>query len=144
MWKEFIKNISEGYILVEPAMENEIHKLEKIFSVEISNELKTFLSESNGVYDTYKCPIIWSVKQIIEENSNLRKYEHFKDIYMPFDCLLFVADAGNGDLFGYSILNGIVQKDDIYVWNHEDDSRTWVASSLKKFIKGWTDGTISV
>ena len=55
---------------------------------------------------------------------------------MPFDALLFVASVGNGDLFGYAVLNGTIQRDDIYVWDHEDDSRTWVASSLKDFIKG--------
>jgi len=74
----------------------------------------------------------------------LRTFEDFKDLYMPFDALLFVASAGNGDLFGYAVLNGAIQKDDIYVWDHEDDSRTWVASSLKDFIKGWTDETISI
>ncbi|CAI8713500.1 Alpha/beta hydrolase [Bacillus sp. IT-79MI2] len=31
-----------------------------------------------------------------------------------------------------------------YVWNHEDDSRTWVAPSLKQFIEWWSDGTISI
>ncbi|PEE41435.1 SMI1/KNR4 family protein [Bacillus pseudomycoides] len=70
--------------------------------------------------------------------------QEISGLYMPFDCLLFIADAGNGDLFAYSILNGSIQKDDIYVWNHENDSRTWVAPSLKKFIKWWSDGTISV
>ena len=50
---------------------------------------------------------------------------------MPFDNLFFFSDAGNGDLFCYSILkNGIIEKTDIYVWNHEDDSRTWAAASL--------------
>jgi hypothetical protein len=31
---------------------------------------------------------------------------------MPFDHLLFVSDAGNGDLFGYAVLNGVVRKTD--------------------------------
>ncbi len=66
---------------------------------------------------------------------------------MPFDCLLFFADGGNGDLFGYSILNGIVQRDDIYVWNHENDSRTWVAPSLKIFsgvVGEWKDNNLNI
>ncbi|MNG40245.1 hypothetical protein D3C84_1287410 [compost metagenome] len=64
--------------------------------------------------------------------------------YEPFDSLLFVADAGNGDLFGYSIVDGAIPKEDIYTWNHEDDSRTWVAPSLKQFIEGWLKGEISI
>jgi SMI1-KNR4 cell-wall len=63
---------------------------------------------------------------------------------MPFDHLLFFSDAGNGDLFGFSILNGSIQKDDIFVWNHEDDSRSWIASSLEAFIKGWITDKITV
>lgn len=61
---------------------------------------------------------------------------------MPFDCLLFFADAGNGEQFAYSIQDGLIRKDDIYVWNHEDDSRTWVAPSLKKFIQWGLEGII--
>ncbi|AAS41993.1 hypothetical protein BCE_3082 [Bacillus cereus ATCC 10987] len=52
--------------------------------------------------------------------------------------------GGNGDLFGYSILNGMVQRDDIYVWNHENDSRTWVAPSLKTFMEWWESGKITI
>lgn len=47
---------------------------------------------------------------------NMRNIVDFKDLYMPFDCLLFFTDGGNDDLFGYSILNGKVQRDDIYMY----------------------------
>ncbi|WP_025147863.1 MULTISPECIES: SMI1/KNR4 family protein [Bacillus] len=53
-------------------------------------------------------------------------------------------EIGNGDLFGYSILNGIVQRDDIHVWNHENDSRTWVAPSLETFMEWWESGKITI
>jgi hypothetical protein len=35
----------------------------------------------------------------------------FKELYMPFDCLLFFADAGNGDQFGYPICDGVIRRD---------------------------------
>ncbi len=88
------------------------------------------MKETDGINDEYGNYLVWSTSRIIEENSNVRNYEDFKDLYMPFECLLFIADAGNGDLFAYSILNGVIQKDDIYIWNHENDSRTWVAPFL--------------
>jgi hypothetical protein len=144
MWKNFVRNTSEDYVFNEPATTKKIEEIKKKFNVELPNELLNLLKETDGVNDEFGCHLIWSTSRIIEENENLRNYEDFKDLYMPFDCLLFFADAGNGDLFAYSILNGSVQKDDIYVWNHEDDSRTWVAPSLKKFIEWWTDGTINV
>lgn len=89
--------------------------------------------------------LIWSTTQMVKDNLFFRNFEDYKDIYMPFDHLFFFSDAGNGDLFAYAILkNGTIEKTDIYVWNHEDDSRTWVASSLEQFIEGWVTGKISV
>ena len=40
--------------------------------------------------------------------------------------------------------NGKTDRLDIFVWNHEDDSRTWVAPNLSKFIEWWTNGTLKV
>ncbi len=81
----------------------------------------------------------------MKDNLFYRNFEDYRDIYMPFDNLLFFSDAGNGDLFCYAILkNGTIEKTDIYVWNHEDDSRTWVAASLKHFIEGWITSEIGV
>lgn len=147
MWIEFIGGISSKYTFGRSATDHEIQQLEKIFNVKIPNELRSLLSESNGIkeqaddLDAY-FDLIWSVSRIQEENMNLRNDDDFKDLYMPFDCLLFFADAGNGDLFGYSIQNGVVQRDDIFAWNHEDDSRTWVAPCLKTFIEWWSEGRI--
>lgn len=70
-------------------------------------------------------------------------HEH-RDFIKPLDTFLFFSDAGNGDLFGYSIIDGSIQTEDIYVWNHEDDSRRAIASTLEEFIKGWIIGDISV
>ncbi|WJE54950.1 SMI1/KNR4 family protein [Bacillus cereus] len=143
MWENFIRNISEEYVFNGPATIKRIEEINNKFK-KLPDELQSLLKETDGINDEYRGYLVWSTSRIIEENSNLRSYEDFKDLYMPFDCLLFIADAENGDLFAYSILNGSIQKDDIYVWNHENDSRTWVAPSLKQFIKWWSDGTISV
>jgi len=57
---------------------------------------------------------------------------------------LFFADAGNGDQFAYKIEDGQVKSPDIYVWNHEDDSRIRIAPSLRAYLEGWLQGTLSV
>ena len=36
---------------------------------------------------------IWSVSKIKTENMNMRNIVDFKDLYMPFDCLLFLLMA---------------------------------------------------
>jgi hypothetical protein len=58
---------------------------------------------------------------------------------MPFDSLLFFADTGTGDQFAYPITpTGI--RDDIYVWDHEDDSRRWYAARLEQYLAWWLSG----
>ncbi|MFF2445857.1 SMI1/KNR4 family protein [Neobacillus sp. NPDC058068] len=144
MWKNYISKISPEYHFKTPATKYEQDEINAKLNVELPTELKNLFSETNGVFDEFNCPLIWSTKQIIEENLSLRNDEEFKDLFMPFDHLLFFSDAGNGDLFGYAILNGEIQKDDVYVWSHECDSRTWIASSLEDFIEGWATGRIGV
>lgn len=67
-----------------------------------------------------------------------------RDFIKPLNDFLFFSDAGNGDLFGFKISNGSIHSDEVYVWNHEEDSLSIIASSLEKFIKGWIVGEISV
>jgi hypothetical protein len=63
---------------------------------------------------------------------------------MPFDALLFFGDAGNGDQFAYGILDGEVRMPDIFAWDHENDSRYWVAPDLRQFIEWWAEGRIAL
>ncbi|WP_078379953.1 SMI1/KNR4 family protein [Sutcliffiella halmapala] len=144
MWENYINSISKDYHFVTPATNSEIIKIGEELNVELPKKLLELFKETNGVFDQFKCPLIWSTEQIVKDNLFFRNFEEYKDIYMPFDHLLFFSDSGCGDLFGFPILNGVVQKEDIYVWNHEDDSRMWVSSSLEEFIKGWITGEISV
>ncbi|MEV5283286.1 SMI1/KNR4 family protein [Streptomyces sp. NPDC051994] len=58
---------------------------------------------------------------------------------MPFDALLFFADAGNGDLFA---LLATIDRPDVFVWNHEDDSRTCAAPSLAEYLRRRLTGQI--
>ncbi|MGG0459093.1 SMI1/KNR4 family protein [Bacillus mycoides] len=143
MWKNIIRSISLDLRLKNPATKDELTEVQKYLHVELPNDLSHLLQETNGIEGEYG-DFIWDASRIKTENMNMRNTVVFKDLYMPFDCLLFFADSGNGDLFGYSILNGIVQRDDIYVWNHENDSRTWFAPSLKTFMKWWGSGKITI
>jgi hypothetical protein len=77
------------------------------------------------------------LERIRKDNLFFRGFEDFKEIYMPFDHLLFFADSGTGDQFAYSILNKEIRRTDVFAWNHEDDSRKWVASSMKQYIEWW-------
>ncbi|RAV16739.1 SMI1/KNR4 family protein [Paenibacillus contaminans] len=144
MWTDLIKELTQDYKFYVPATESQLLEVENSMNIELPVSLKELLQESNGVTDEYGTSIIWTLERIKKDNLEFRSNDDFKELYMPFDHLLFFSDAGNGDQFAFPILNGKIIKDDIYVWNHEDDSRTWISSSLSSFIKGWLNGAISV
>lgn len=140
MWKDFISKLNSD-INIEfnaPASENELLETEKALNIELPEWIKKPLLETNGFKNDSS---LWSAYEIKENNIYIR--DSFKEYFMPLDCFLFFGDAGNGDYFGFPIINGEIWKGDVYVWNHEDDSRTWVASSLKGFLKAWLCDEIS-
>jgi hypothetical protein len=115
---------------------------------EVHDELKALYQQTDGIKQYYNGnelgELIWTASRVLATNQEYRSHSDFKELYMSFDQLLFISDAGNGDLFGCVALNGQFERRDIFVWNHEDDSRTWVAPDLATFLKWWTDGTITV
>lgn len=84
--------------------------------------------------------LLWDTTRIGHDNSAFRSDEVFREIYMSFDDLVFFADAGNGDQFGISLRG----PQDVFVWNHEDDSRRWVASTPTEYLTRWLSGELSV
>ncbi|MED3854979.1 SMI1/KNR4 family protein [Priestia megaterium] len=142
MWKDLIQNTSAQCVFGEPASLEDIAVLEKLFNIQLPDELKTLLGETNGTNDSNGCPLIWSTEQIIRENLNLG--ERIEDTYILFNNLLLVADAENGDMFGYSTLEGFIKQNNIYVWNHKNNRRKQVATSLKEFVEDWISGKLSI
>lgn len=160
-WKELItkalKETPEGKPKISagfnpPASADLLSKAQSELEHSFPDELSDLLLFSNGIRQQMEVSgsdigigyLIWPIERISDENSRMRSREAIKEAYMSFDDLLFFSDAGNGDLFGFSVQEGKVSKSDIYVWNHEDDSRTWVSPSLKTFIEWWTSGKIAV
>jgi hypothetical protein len=126
------------------ATSTQIAEVEAALEVRLPDDLSSLLAESNGVYGTYGLGLIWSVERIQACNRKMRTAPHFLGMYMPFDSLLFFADAGNGDQFAFCIIQGAIRRPRVFVWNHEDDSRTCAAPSLELYIKWWLSGELRV
>ncbi len=103
-----------------------------------------FYRETNGAFGAYGLGLVWSVERVVRENLFFRLHPDFQELYMPFDCLLFFGDAGNGDQFAFAITGGKIRRDDIFVWDHETDSRTWVAPGLSTYLEWWLTGKLTV
>ena len=117
--------------LREPVQASELAEAERRLGQALSSELKQLLMESNGVIGRTHVDTVWSIDQIVERNLLCWSDESFAQLYMPFDALLFFGDNGGGDQFAF------VQKPrraDVFVWEHENDSRRWVANNLQDYL----------
>lgn len=137
MWKELIHGCDEKTAVHynEPATEDQLRALEENFQIQLPEDLRSYLLESNGD-DT----LIMSAQRIVDVNSQLK--EECADTHMPLDCLFFVAENGCGGYYAYPVIRGEIKKDRIYFWWQETDDRTMVADSLKDFLVKYYNGEI--
>lgn len=161
-WGEFIQQAYEAVresrdypgslAFHPPASEGSIANIESALGVAFPSELRSLLAETNGITELIEIEgekivtghFIWTIERIKRENLEYRTRSVFKETFMPFDCLLFFADSGCGDNFGFAVVNGQVRRPRIYAWEHEDDSRVCVAPSLADFIKWSLAGKIKL
>jgi hypothetical protein len=144
MWRDFIQSLSSDCKFSSPSAFASLDAAQSNLAIEFPDELRALLAESNGVLGKYGLGLVWPVERIVSDNLRFRANADFRELYMPFDCLLFFADAGNGDQFAFSICAGSIRREDVFAWNHEDDSRSWVAPSLRTYLEWWVGGRIKL
>ncbi|MBX6314687.1 MAG: SMI1/KNR4 family protein [Isosphaeraceae bacterium] len=143
-WRELVERLTPDCEFSPPATIGQLAAVERALGVALPDDLRGLLVESNGIAGQYGLGLVWPVERIEADNLAFRSNADFRELYMPFDHLLFFADAGNGDQFAYAVLAGEVRRDDVFVWNHEDDSRTWAAPSLERYLEWWLSGQLKV
>jgi hypothetical protein len=145
MWKKLVQQLTNDCKFSAPVSAGHIIVANSSLGVEMPADLSELLCETNGIEGEYGLGLVWNLDRIVEDNLMFRQNANFRDIYMPFDHLLFFADAGNGDQFAFPVCaNSVIHRPDVFVWNHEDDSRSWVANSLKDYLDGWLSGRLKV
>jgi cell wall assembly regulator SMI1 len=140
-WSALIEALPGTTILAAAATASDLRGAERKLGAPLPTELAALVAETNGVEGEYGLGLVWPLDRLVEENLALRANADLARLYMPFDPLLFFAEAGNGDLFALVPHTG---NPDVYTWNHENDSRTWVAPSLGKYLEWWLNGRISL
>ena len=142
MWIDLICRLRQDCKFGVPAGEAEIAAAEKALGIDFPSELRALLAESNGVISgPHGAILVWPVERIEQDNLFFWTNSDFRDRYMPTDHLLFFGDSGVGDQFAFAVVNGRVQRSDVFEWDHETDSRTRVATSLAHFFEKWFAGT---
>ena len=141
-WGTLLHRVFQDAELSDPVVAKDLGGVEAALGVRLPADLSGCLDETNGASALYGTAILWSAAEIVERNREMRDTEDFRDLYMPFDALLFVGEGGNGDLFGYRVLVGGIKWPDLYRWDHEDDSRTWFARDLEDYLRRLADPAV--
>jgi hypothetical protein len=131
MWRETALQAFPGVGFRKPARDPELAEAEQRLGREMPAELKHLLLGSNGMIGQSSVSTVWALDQIVEQNLLFWSDPAFAQLYMPFDALLFFGDNGGGDHFA---LVQKPQRPDIFVWEHETDSRRWVAGNLRDYL----------
>ena len=144
MWIEIIRELEPQATFAPSATEEQLVRLEEALHVALPPDLRSLLSETNGVLGEFGLHLIWSTDEIEELNRQRREDPGFRSTYMPLDSLLLFADAGDGEMFALGIIDGTIQRPFVYVWNPIDDSRTFVSQSIRRYLEGWLTGKITL
>jgi hypothetical protein len=135
-WKQLTKSYASDAKFARPAKEASIAAVEQSLGIRVPEQLREFWLEADGFTADYGSRVIWSVSHLDEQNRDFRNTPAFKELYMPFDHLLFFGDHSGGDQFGFAIhADGLIHKHDVFRWDHETDSRHWFAGGLEQFLE---------
>ncbi len=143
MWKNLIAKLDAKCTFYPPASVDQIAEVERRLGLILPPDLVGLLQETNGVRGSDYLYDFLNTEQITKVNLQIRGWNVSSEIYMPLDCFLFFASPGNGDQFGYAITTG-GQFANIHGWNHETDSRPFVAFHLAQFVEQWIQGKIKI
>ncbi len=72
--------------------------------MQLPEDLRSLLPESNGVSGEYELALPFGPSNASSRTTFSSSTMHLRGLYMPFDSLLFFADAGNGDQFAFPIV----------------------------------------
>lgn len=126
-----------GVGLHDPASGEEVARCESVLGECLHNDLLFILGEvTNGIdgIGLYALDLLWDATEVSARNVDMRTLATETGYYMPFESLQFFGDhQGNGDLVGLPTL--AEPSSSVFLWNHENDSRTWIAPDIPTYIE---------
>jgi hypothetical protein len=134
VWRELIQRLTPDCEFAPPATAAQLAAAERALGATLPADLRAILQEANGVTARHGLGLVWPAERIAADNLAFRSNAEFRELYMPFDHLLFLGDDGSGDQFAFRILAGGVQPDNVYRWVHESDAREWFAGDIRDYL----------
>ncbi|MGI5350561.1 SMI1/KNR4 family protein [Streptomyces sp. CA-250714] len=132
MWREIAGQAFPEAEFGAPADAARVTAAEHRLGCSLPPELGSLLRETDGIVGRYGVETVWPLERIVEDNLRFWSDSSFAELYMPFEALLFFGDNGGGDQFAFVRRP---PRADIFVWEHEDDSRRWAAPDLQTYLR---------
>jgi hypothetical protein len=132
MWKDAAQQGCSGAEFDVPVDAPDLRAAELRLGRRLPAALADLLQETNGIRGPYGLDTVWPLERIVVDNLRFWSDPTFADLYMPFEPLLFFGDNGGGDQFAF--VRVPADRPDVFVWEHENDSRRWVARDLRDYI----------
>jgi hypothetical protein len=114
-----------------PVLSGAIAAAEAALGCALPDDLKQLYSETDGVFAHYGAHLVMPLQAALKENEMMRNSPDFRELYMPFNHMLIFGNAGNGDLFFIPIRADGSLAQEVFVWDHESDSRSYFANGIK-------------
>jgi SMI1 / KNR4 family (SUKH-1) len=124
----------KGFSLSAPPPAGAIDEAEARLGHPLSDALRSLYAQTDGFQDEWGCSCVMCLADLVTENEQMRNDAENRAHYMPFDSLLFFGQMGNGDLLFHPVLTAGVPAD-VFLWDHEDDSRRWYARDVPEALK---------
>ncbi|MFD7227131.1 SMI1/KNR4 family protein [Streptomyces sp. NPDC059881] len=137
MWKEVAAGAMSEVEFRAPVGAAALAEAERRLDRSLPSQLTELLMETDGMVDEWGSGIVWSLDRIVDQNLLFWSPDSFPGLYMPFDPLLFFGDNGAGDQFAFVLTPA---RPDIFVWDHESDSRLWAARELEDYLHRYLAG----
>ncbi|MEU2720399.1 SMI1/KNR4 family protein [Streptomyces smyrnaeus] len=130
-WKTAVHQSCPEAEFGEPVHPDRVADAEQRLGCRLPSQLADLLRETDGIVGHDGVDTVWTLGRIVEDNLRFWSDSGFAALYMPFQPLLFFGDNGGGDQFAFV---RTPPRADIFVWEHEDDSRRWVAGDLWDYL----------
>ncbi|MFF6805248.1 SMI1/KNR4 family protein [Streptomyces sp. NPDC012616] len=132
MWIDLVSSLSADVKFGGPGCEEEMRAAEAVLGHSLPAALKDFWRLADGAHDEDGFAVVCSVGEVMGRNLEFRSSAAFRDLYMPFDPLLLFGESAGGDLFACVVKP---ERPDVFVWDHENDSRRWAANGLEDYLR---------
>ncbi|MGW4652392.1 SMI1/KNR4 family protein [Kitasatospora sp. NPDC004289] len=132
MWRELVLNVMADAEVGGPAGEESLAAVERVLGQPLPSELAALLGECDGVRGRNGLDVIWSAERIAKDNADFRTARDFAELYMPFEPLMFFGSNAGGDQFAFV---RTPQRNEVFVWEHETDSRYLVSYGLDQYLE---------